>query len=208
MNSSKPHLPNLDDGVLGADPIVQFNEWYRQAVQHHVAMPDAMALATATRDGRPSVRMVLLKQADSGGFVFYSNYSSRKGKELSENPHAAMTFYWAELDRSVRIEGSVRRLPEAESDRYFASRPRESMISSLTSAQSSVVGSRAELDRTYEKLARDYEGKVIPRPASWGGYRLLPDRIEFWQQRFARLNDRILFTLGSDRSWSACRLAP
>jgi pyridoxamine 5'-phosphate oxidase len=208
VNKPKPHLPHLDDGVLDPDPFKQFSAWYRLALEHGAGMPDAMALATATKEGRPSVRMVLLKQVDRNGFVFYSNYESRKGKELSENPRAALTFFWPELDRSIRIEGSVEKLTEEESDRYFASRPRESQLSSLTSLQSSIVGSRAVLDLQYENLKREYEGRQIPRPSSWGGYRLRPERIEFWQQRVARLNDRILFTLGPDGSWSVSRLAP
>jgi len=208
MNKQKTQIPELNDGVLSEDPISQFNDWYRQAVERGIAMPDAMALATATRDGRPSVRMVLLKQVDKGGLVFYTNYESRKGKELSENPRAALTFFWAELNRSVRVEGFVEKLSEGESDRYFASRPRESQLSSHVSSQSSVVEGRAQLDGKYEQLRSDFEGRPIPRPALWGGYRLRPERIEFWQQRFARLNDRILFTLGPDGSWSTCRLAP
>ncbi len=208
MNKPPPVLPDLDDGILDPDPIKQFSEWYRFAVHQGVKLPDAMSLATATKDGRPSVRIVLLKRVDERGFEFYSNYESRKGRELSENPRAALAFHWAELERSVRVEGSVTKLTPEESDSYFATRPREGQLSSLTSSQSRVVENRAQLDQRYEELRQKYEGRKIPRPQHWGGYRLKPDAIEFWQQRFARLNDRILYTLGSDGRWSVCRLSP
>lgn len=201
-------LPDLDDGTLDRDPIKQFTEWYRLAVDHGIKLPHAMSLATATKDGKPSVRIVLLKRVDEWGFEFYSNYDSRKGKELSENPRAALVLHWAEFDRSVRVEGVVSRLTREESDAYFATRPREGQLSSLTSSQSRVVESRAQLDERYEELRREYEGRKIPRPPHWGGYRLKPEVIEFWQQRFARLNDRIQYRLMPDGSWSVCRLAP
>jgi len=201
-------LPDLDDGTLDRNPIKQFTQWYRLAIDHGIKLPDAMSLATATKDGKPSVRIVLLKRVDERGFEFYSNYDSRKGKELSENPRAALAFHWAEFDRSVRVEGTVTKLTPEESDSYFATRPREGQLSSLTSSQSRVVESRAQLDGRYEELRREYEGRNIPRPPHWGGYRLKPEVIEFWQQRFARLNDRILYTLNPDGNWSVSRLSP
>ncbi len=198
----------LDDGVLNPDPFKQFKEWYNIAVKANLKQPDAMTLATATKDGKPSVRTVLLKQVDHRGFVFYTNYDSRKGRELSANPNGALVLHWSELDRAVRIEGPVAKISPDESDAYFATRPRESQLCSLTSPQSHVVSSRAELDSRYEELRKKYEGKKIPRPSNWGGYRLLPDRIEFWQQRYARLNDRILYELQPDGRWKMGRLAP
>jgi len=206
--NKQPTLPDLDDDILDRDPIKQFNEWYQLAIDHGLKHPGAMSLATATRDGMPSVRIVLLKQSDRRGFVFYSNYESRKGRELAENPKAALAFFWPEFDRSIRIEGMITKLSSEESDKYFAERPREGQLSSLTSAQSRIVKNRAELDERYEKLRNEYEGKEIARPSHWGGYRLKPEAIEFWQHRYARLNDRILYTLMTDGSWSVCRLAP
>lgn len=208
MKEKHMPVPDLDDGILDPDPIKQFNQWFSLVVESGAKLPDAVALATATRSGRPSVRTVLLKRADAGGFVFYSNYESRKGAELAENPHAALGFHWAAFDRAVRVEGPVERLNREESVRYFATRPRESQLSTLTSAQSRVVSSRGYLDRRYEELQLELEGKEIACPAYWGGYALKPVRIEFWQQRFARLNDRIEYSLQRDGSWVMVRLAP
>ena len=208
MNFTPSILPALNDGVLHPDPIKQFKEWYDVAVKGNVKQPDAMTLATATKDGKPSARTVLLKNVDQQGFVFYTKYESRKGRELSANPYGALVFFWNDIDRAARIEGSLTRISPEESDAYFATRPREGQLSSLTSLQSRVVASRAELDARYEKLKQEYEGKKIPRPSSWGGFRLKPASIEFWQQRFARLNDRILYELQADGSWTMKRLAP
>jgi pyridoxamine 5'-phosphate oxidase len=198
----------LDERSLGSDPIVEFRIWFDAAREAAVPQHDAMTLATATSDGKPSARMVLLKQADREGFVFYSNYNSRKGRELAENPRAALVLYWAELNRSVRVEGAVARLTAAESDTYFASRPREGQLSSLTSVQSEPVGSRDDLDRRFEEMQRTFDGRPIPRPPHWGGYRLKPTRIEFWQQRFARLNDRVEYMRQPDGTWRKTRLDP
>jgi len=208
MERALPTLPLLDDGVLDPDPIVQFKEWFDIACNTGIKLPEVMTLATATRDGSPSARPVLLKQVDHGGFVFYTSYESRKGREISENPRGALVFYWAELDRSVRVEGSIEKISLEESNAYFTSRPRESQLSSHVSSQSRVVSSRAELDQRFEELRKQFEGKKIPRPPHWGGYRLRPERIEFWQQRYARLNDRILYELQRNGSWSMKRLAP
>jgi pyridoxamine 5'-phosphate oxidase len=208
MNQRSLRLPDLDDGVLGPDPVRQFHQWHRLAVDQGLKLPDAMALATASADGTPSVRMVLLKGFDERGLLFYTNYHSRKGRELDDNPKASVVIHWAELDRSVRAEGIVGKIPREESERYFATRPRESQLSSWASAQSSVISGRAELDARYEEFEKRYEGTTIPCPESWGGYRIVPLVIEFWQQRFARLNDRIMYTKKKSGAWEMKRLAP
>jgi pyridoxamine 5'-phosphate oxidase len=206
MSSINKPFPDLDESILDPDPIRQFHAWY--AAASSLKLYDAVTLATATPEGVPSARIVLLKEADGRGFVFYSNYESRKGRELAANPRAALCFHWPELDRSIRIEGSVSKTTPDESDTYFRSRPRERQLSSLASAQSRVVGSRAELDDRYRELEKELEGRPVPRPATWGGYRLQPVSIEFWQQRYARLNDRVVYTLQPDGTWLIRRLAP
>jgi pyridoxamine 5'-phosphate oxidase len=204
----EPDLPPLSEKNLSPDPITQIQRWFEEARDAYVVQLDAMALATATRDGKPSVRMVLLKSFDENGFVFYTNYGSQKGKELAENPRASLVFYWEELHRQVRIDGTVSKVSPEESDAYFQTRPRESQISAHASAQSEVIGSRDELDRRFEELQRKFEGQPVPRPAHWGGYRLKPTRIEFWQSGYARLNDRIVYELQKDGNWKLKRLAP
>jgi pyridoxamine 5'-phosphate oxidase len=203
-----PRISSFLDKDLNPNPITQFHRWFQEARAANAVQLDAMALATATKDGKPSVRMVLLKGFDANGFVFYTNYESRKGKELTSNPAAALVFHWPELERQVRIEGSVEKVSPEESDAYFQTRPRESQISAHVSAQSEVIRSREELDRRFEELQKQYEGHPIPRPSYWGGYRLKPSRIEFFQSRFARLNDRILYERQEDGSWVMKRLAP
>jgi len=200
--------PDLDERIMHADPIVQFQYWFDDARKAGITQPEAMTLATAGADGRPSARVVLLKLVDERGFVFYTNYDSRKGKELSANPAAALVFFWEEMNRSVRVEGNVTKLSSYESDEYFATRPRDGQLSSLTSSQSEVVESREVLDKRFEELKEKYEGKTIPRPSYWGGYRVYPHRIEFWQQRFARLNDRIEYQRSNDGTWLMRRLQP
>ena len=198
----------LDERNLDRDPIKQFRRWFEEANATKLPQAEAMALATVSTDAKPSVRILLLKHFDSEGFVFYTNYESQKGKELADNPTAAAVFYWPELDRQVRIEGAVEKVSPEESDAYFRTRPRESQIGALASQQSEIIESRAALDRRFEELQRQYKGRPIPRPAYWGGYRLKPTRIEFWQARSARLNDRILYELQKGGSWSMKRLAP
>jgi pyridoxamine 5'-phosphate oxidase len=205
---AKPGLPPLIEKDLDRNPIVQFHHWFEEAQTANVLQLDAMALATATKAGKPSVRMVLLKSFDSEGFVFYTNHNSRKGKELALNHTAALVFHWPELERQVRIEGLVEKVSPEESDAYFQARPRESQIAAHVSAQSEPIGSRAELDRRFEELKKQYEGRPIPRPSYWGGYRLKPTRIEFFQSRFARLNDRMLYEWQKDGTWAMKRLAP
>jgi pyridoxamine 5'-phosphate oxidase len=201
-------FPPLIEKGLDPNPIVRFQRWFDEAVAAKIPQAESMALATATAGGKPSVRMVLLKSFDENGFVFYTNHNSQKGKELAENPRAALVFHWDDLHRQVRIEGTVSKVSPEESDAYFQTRPRESQISAWASQQSNVIGSRAELDRRFEELQKKYEGKPIPRPPHWGGYRLKPTRIEFWQARYARLNDRILGELQKDGNWAMKRLAP
>ncbi len=202
------HLPDLDEHVLNDDPIVQFKEWYQIAATTGVSQYDAMALATASADGVPSVRMVLLKQVDDRGFVFFTNYNSRKGRDLVSNARAALVLFWVELNRSIRIEGAASQITGGESDAYFASRPRDGQLSSLTSAQSMPVKNREALDMMFDALRQQYDGKTIPRPEHWGGYRVKPERIEFWQARFARLNDRIEYVLQANGAWKKQRLQP
>lgn len=197
----------LVESALAADPIIQFHRWYNDAIDAGIPQADAMTLATATKDGKPSARIVLMKMADARGFAFFTNYQSRKGRELAENPRAALIFYWELLSRQVRIEGVVEKIPVAESDAYFNSRPLENKLSSIASPQSEPV-SREDLDERYEELKRRYTGRPVPRPEHWGGYRLSPDRMEFWQRRFARLNDRVAYERQTDGGWRMVRLAP
>ena len=198
----------LDEKSVDRDPIELFRRWFDDAMASGSRLPDAMTLATATKDGKPSARMVLLKQVDDQGFVFYTNYNSNKARELDENPQAALVVYWVQLDRQVRVEGKVERISAAESDQYFRTRPRESQLGALASPQSEVIESRDVLEQRYAELDEFYRDRSIERPAHWGGYRLKPERIEFWQNRESRLHDRILYERQSDGSWSIKRLAP
>ncbi|HYY64907.1 MAG TPA: pyridoxamine 5'-phosphate oxidase [Gaiellaceae bacterium] len=179
---------------MSHDPFERFRAWFREAEQASVQVPEAMTLATASPDGAPSARMVLLKGSDENGFVFYTGYESRKAGELEENPRAALVIYWQRLGKQVRVEGSVERVSEAESAAYFASRPRGSQLAAWASQQSRPLESREELERRYAELEREYEGRGIPLPPHWGGYRLRPDAIEFWEHRENRLHDRIRYT--------------
>jgi pyridoxamine 5'-phosphate oxidase len=197
----------VQDPVLGADPLEVLAGWYREAVEIGAAMPDAVALATSTADGRPSARMVLYKGMSGGAPVFFTNYESRKAHELRDNPRAAMLFYWSSLTRQVRVEGAVEKLGAEASDAYFATRGRESQIGAWVSPQSRAIGDRAELDARFTELEREHAGSAIPRPAFWGGYRLVADSVEFWIGREHRLHDRYLYTL-SDGGWIRTRLAP
>jgi pyridoxamine 5'-phosphate oxidase len=188
------------------DPLQQFARWFAQ-IRGLEADPTACALATSTRNGRPSVRTVLLKDLDARGFVFYTNYSSRKAREMAESGRVALLFYWPSLVRQVRVEGAVEKVSEAESDTYFASRPVESRWSVYASDQSAVIESRAALESRYD-VAREMYGDTIPRPSWWGGYRVLPDEFEFWQGRPSRLHDRLRYRRQPDGTWRRDRLAP
>lgn len=189
------------------DPIEQFKEWFKQALSEDLIDPNAMTLSTATKDGFPSSRIVLLKGVDEDGFRFYTNYSSRKAKQLDENPRAALCFYWAPLERQVRIEGTVRKLSEEESEAYFQQRPRLSQIGAWASKQSSKIASREALVDKFKEIEKQFENQEIPLPDFWGGYLLQPVRIEFWQGRKGRMHDRICYEKEAN-SWTKFRLAP
>ncbi len=200
-------LQQLDENGVNPDPIQQFRVWFDQAVAAQLPEPNAMTLATATKKGIPSARIVLLKGVDDGGFVFFTNYESHKGQELAENPVAALVFLWTVLERQVRIEGRVERLEAEESDAYFQSRPLESRLGAWTSDQSQVIPNREVLEQRYQELLVKYDGQEIPRPPHWGGFRVIPKVVEFWQGRPSRLHDRLRYRLQDDR-WLIERLAP
>ena len=205
--SNHPLLDGLDEKVIDRDPIRQFQTWFNDAIAAKLPMPDAMTLATATPDGKPSARMVLLKQVDHAGFVFYTNYHSAKAAQLDANPYAALVFYWTQLDRQVRVEGSVTRTSPEESRDYFRTRPRESQIGAWASEQSETISGREVLEQRAHELETQYSDREIDCPEHWGGYRLKPERIEFWKSRIGRLHDRILYLRTAD-GWSISRLAP
>ena len=199
---------SLSEGEVDPDPIRQFILWLNEAIAAQLPEPNAMTLATSTRDGIPSARMVLLKQVDERGFAFFTNYLSRKGRELEQNPVAALVFYWPELERQVRIEGQVGRTSDEESDTYFNSRPAESRIGSAASVQSQPIPSRQWLEERASRLWQEHPQGDVPRPPQWGGYRLHPQRIEFWQGRPSRLHDRIEYLLNARAAWEIRRLSP
>ncbi|HLZ09632.1 MAG TPA: pyridoxamine 5'-phosphate oxidase [Chloroflexota bacterium] len=201
-------MTELSEVDLDSDPIRQFSKWLADAVAAGIAAPEAMTVATATREGLPSARMVLLKGVDQRGFVFFTNFDSQKGRELAENPRAALVFYWPALARQVRVVGTVAVVPDDESDRYFHSRPRDSQISAVASWQSSVISDRAFLEKRYRQVEASYSGVEIPRPSYWGGFRVAPESIEFWQSRLSRLHDRLRYFRQSDDSWIVERLSP
>jgi pyridoxamine 5'-phosphate oxidase len=198
---------SLDEADVADDPMRQFTRWFEQALKAEVNEPNAMTLATVGADGRPSARIVLVKQFDARGFTWYTNYDSQKSQQLSANPNAALLFFWNELERQVRIEGRVERTSLEESDKYFNSRPLKSRLSAIASRQSAPIGSRTELEQNYETVARQY-GEEPPRPQNWGGFRLVPERIEFWQGRRSRFHDRIVYERQEDGSWARQRLQP
>ena len=198
----------LLEGALNPDPIAQFLLWFDDAITNNAPQPDAMILATCSSDGHPSARVVLLKSADQRGFVFVSNYRSRKGREIDDNPEGSLVFHWPTIERQVRIEGVLTKTSPEESDSLFAARARDHQLSSVASPQSDVM-TLDELDRRYSSIENTYAGLPIPRPPHWGGYLLRPRCIEFWQHRFARMNDRVLYTKNGDgRRWEKLRLAP
>ncbi len=201
-------LEGLSETEVNNNPFIQFKKWFEQALAAQLPEPNAMTIATATPDGKPSARMVLLKDFDHRGFVFFTNYNSRKGQELAENPQAALVFWWAELERQVRISGRVEKVSENESDRYYYSRPASSRLGAWVSNQSEVIESREVLEKSWLDFRRQYENQEIPRPPHWGGLRVIPAEIEFWQGRPSRLHDRLLYTRLDNGIWKIERLSP
>jgi pyridoxamine 5'-phosphate oxidase len=213
-DSNREHEPaemteaELIESAVDPNPFKQFQIWFEQAVAAGVKLPNAMTLATATRSGVPSARMVLLKGFDERGFVFYTNYESQKGRELDENPVAALNFYWSALDRQVRITGHTTKTSREESEEYFHTRPVDSQLGAWASGQSQVISSREVLEERMRQLMTEYDGKQIPLPPYWGGYRLAPVIIEFWQNRASRLHDRLRYTRLDNGNWLIERLSP
>lgn len=197
----------IDPAAEAGDPFELFSTWYKEAEESGLVHPEAMALATATPDGRPSSRIVLLKEVDDGGFVFYTNYESRKGQELEANPQASLAFHWAVLERQVRVEGSVERVSREQSADYFHSRPRGSQIGAWASQQSRPLDERTTLEERVAHFTKKFEGDEVPLPDFWGGFRIRPRRIEFWQGRTSRLHDRLVFETDGG-SWTTHRLYP
>lgn len=202
------NLGKLDVGDLDVNPFSQFEKWYDEVQRAGITEYPAMTLATCGGDRRPSARIVYLRNFDSRGYVFYTNYQSRKGQELASNPLASVCFYWKELERQIRIEGRIEKVSAEESDAYFAGRPRESRLGAWASLQSEVLDSPKELEARVEEFRQKFDGQEVPRPDYWGGYRLIPDRFEFWQGRPSRLHDRFVYQLSSHGSWSLARHFP
>lgn len=205
---TQQEFPPLDETSVDPNPFKQFAEWFKQAEAVVSILPNAMTLATVAKDGVPSARVVLLKDFDEQGFVFYTNYESQKGKELEQNAIAALCFYWAELARQVRITGTTTRTSREESEAYFHTRPIDSQLGAWASNQSEVISGRDVLEQRMDELVREYEGKRIPLPPYWGGYRVAPFMFEFWQNRPSRLHDRIRYRLAPGGKWIIERLAP
>ena len=197
----------LNENDVADDPFVQFNAWFEQALKAEVNEPNAMSVATVDERGCPTSRIVLIKQYDPRGFTWYTNYESQKGRQLQHNPHAALLFFWPELERQIRIEGTVERTSDEDSDKYFHSRPLKSRLAAIASAQSMPIANRAALEEHYEAVATQF-GEAPPRPINWGGFRLVPERIEFWQGRRSRFHDRIVYMRQADGSWARERLQP
>ena len=198
----------LDESDLAPDAFVQFGRWLDDALRAGITLPNAMALATAGADGLPSARMVLLKAVDDVGFVFYTNFESRKGRDLASNPNAALVFYWSELERQVRVTGGVAKVDRSEAEKYFDSRPLASRVAAWVSRQSEAISSRADLEESFAEFEAQYRDGNVPMPVHWGGYRLIPTEIEFWQSRPNRLHDRFRYSRELRGRWEIERLAP
>jgi pyridoxamine 5'-phosphate oxidase len=204
---SEYHEGSLEEDNVNKDPLLQFDRWFEDALAASMLHPNAFILSTSNKEGKPSARVVLLKGIDPEGFVFYTNYESRKATEIKENSFAAMTFFWPKMERQIRIEGTAKKVTNAESDDYFNSRPRGSQAGAWVSPQSKVIPGREGLDVSHDLFLKENEGKEIIRPPFWGGYRVIPTKIEFWQGRNNRLHDRILYTWENEE-WKIERLAP
>jgi pyridoxamine 5'-phosphate oxidase len=198
----------LSEKDTAADPIKQFDKWFNEALKSGQNEPTAMTLATATHDGRPSARIVLMKGFDDKGFAFYTNYLSRKGKEIAKNPLGALLFFWDSLERQVRIEGTIEKLSKEDSEQYFRSRPKGSQVGAIVSPQSQEITDRDELEKKWSEAEAQYTDKDVPKPSYWGGYILRPRLVEFWQGRPSRLHDRILYKRIDNKNWKKVRLAP
>jgi pyridoxamine 5'-phosphate oxidase len=201
-------LQSLLEKEVDANPLKQFETWWQQAIESRIEEPNAMTLATCTASGKPSARIVLLKGVTENGFIFFTNYTSRKGKEIEENPFVSLLFFWKEMERQVRIEGSIQKITAAASDDYFCTRPRASRIGAWCSPQSTVIENREFLQNNVEKYNTQFGDENIPRPGFWGGYIVEPNRIEFWQGRPGRLHDRLQYSLTENKLWNIERLAP
>ncbi len=218
MTTPAPNIPNqlrrdytrgkLLESQLDPDPIVQFSKWFDEALKAQISQPNAVALATVGSEGAPSVRIVLVKSFDQKGLVFGTNYSSRKGRDIAQNPKASMVFFWEPLERQVRFDGPIEKTKRSESQQLFHARPREAQISAWASLQSDVVASRQALEKAQKLMASKFSHGPVPLPASWGGYRLKPATIEFWQGRAGRLHDRLVYLRQADGSWKIQRLQP
>ena len=202
------NLDVLDEISVAKDPIMQFALWMKMAVESGCDDPNAMNLATVSATGRPSSRIVLLRNFDDGGFVFFTNYHSQKGRDVEANPHAALNFFWPTLHKQIRIEGIIEKISESDSDEYFNTRPKESQLGSIASNQSNVLKDRVELEKKIENLTKEFSDKPITRPPHWGGYRVVPDKFEFWQGRPSRIHDRIQYELSGNKTWNISRLSP
>jgi pyridoxamine 5'-phosphate oxidase len=200
-------LKGLAEETAGPDPLALFSEWFEDARRSGIYLPEAMTLASASKDGRPSARLMLLKGFDERGFRFFTNYESRKAEDLTDNPRAALVFHWSRLQRQVRVEGEVEKLPEQESREYFATRPRGSQLGAWASNQSSPIDDRRYMEEAFREHEARFKGSDVPLPPFWGGYRVIPEAIEFWQGRVNRLHDRLRYTLGDD-GWTVARLSP
>lgn len=201
-------LAGLLEKDLAKNPFRQFEQWFQEAEAAKIPEPNAMTLATTGRDGRPAARTVLLKGCDGRGFVFYTNYESRKGRELDANPRATLLFPWIAMERQITVEGPVARVTREESEAYFHSRPRQSQLAAWASPQSTAVAGRAVLDESYRVIEKKYEGREVPLPPNWGGFRLAPETVEFWQGRRSRLHDRLRYRRDPGGDWVVERLAP
>lgn len=201
-------LHQLDEKHISKNPFRQFEEWMSNAIDAEVMEPNAMTLATSSKGGRVDARIVLLRNLDKTGFTFFTNYKSAKGNEMKQNKQVCLNFFWPEIQRQIRIRGVIEKLPTRDSDKYFASRPRESQIGAWASHQSAELSSRTELESRFAELEAEFAGKKIPRPPHWGGYRVKPNYIEFWQGRLSRLHDRLVFKKGRAGKWAIGRLNP